>query len=115
MAVDSQHRNSNESERSNRCIYDDFKLKKPHFGFHDLYKNMSELSGLHQVNPTAFMSALHCCAMSNGCYCLLEVSSYCFLTLHWYIFTINTTDVVVICHESDEAVFFRGRQVDIIM
>ena len=35
MALDPQHRYSNESERANKDIYDDFKLKKP-FGLHGL-------------------------------------------------------------------------------
>ena len=37
MVVDPQHRYSNESERANWNIYDDFKLKKP-CGLHSLYK-----------------------------------------------------------------------------
>ena len=36
MAVDTQHRYSNEAERAN--IYDNFELKKP-FCPHGLYKN----------------------------------------------------------------------------
>ena len=39
MAVDSQHKYSNEAEWANKYIYDDFKLKKP-FGIHGLYKNI---------------------------------------------------------------------------
>ena len=35
MAVDPYHRYSNEAERDNQDIYNDFKLKKP-FGLHDL-------------------------------------------------------------------------------
>ena len=38
MAVDSQHRYSNESERANEDIYDDFKLKKPHLVTMFFYK-----------------------------------------------------------------------------
>ena len=37
MAVDPYHRYSNESERANEDIYDDFKLKK-HFGYDVFYK-----------------------------------------------------------------------------
>ena len=37
MAVDPCHRHSNESEKANLEIYDDFKLKK-NFGLHALYK-----------------------------------------------------------------------------
>ena len=40
MAVDTQHKYSNEPERANQDIYDDFKLKKP-FILHRLSKNMS--------------------------------------------------------------------------
>ena len=45
MAVDPQHRYSNEAERANYVIYNDFKLKKP-FGLHGLYKKILTLSGL---------------------------------------------------------------------
>ena len=40
MAVDPKHRYSNEAERANWDIYDDFNLKKP-FGLHGLYQNIS--------------------------------------------------------------------------
>ena len=42
MVIDPWHRNSNEAERANEDIYDDFKIKKP-FGFHGLKKNNSSL------------------------------------------------------------------------
>ena len=42
---------SNESERANYDIYDIFKLKKP-FVLHNLYKNMSALKGLEQVDTS---------------------------------------------------------------
>ena len=42
MAVDPQHRYSNESERLNEDIYDDFKMKKP-LDLHELYKKNSTL------------------------------------------------------------------------
>ena len=42
MAVDPKHGHSNEPERANLDIYDDFKLKKP-FSPHGLYKNISAL------------------------------------------------------------------------
>ena len=42
MVVDQQQRYSNEAERANWDIYDDFKLKKP-FGLHGLYKHNSAL------------------------------------------------------------------------
>ena len=45
MAVDPYHRYSNEAERDNKEIYDDFKLKKP-FGLHGLYKKISAWLGL---------------------------------------------------------------------
>ena len=35
---------SNEAERANWDIYDDFKLKKP-FGLHGLYKNIQHFKG----------------------------------------------------------------------
>ena len=38
MAVDPYHRYSNESERANEDIYDDFKLKKPHLVAKFFYK-----------------------------------------------------------------------------
>ena len=38
MAVDPWHRYSNESERANEDIYDDFKLKKNTFGYDVFYK-----------------------------------------------------------------------------
>ena len=42
MAVDLYHRYSNESERANGDIYDDFKYTKP-FGLHGLYESISAL------------------------------------------------------------------------
>ena len=42
MAVDPLHKYSNESERANKDIYDDFKIKKP-FGLHGFYKKNSTL------------------------------------------------------------------------
>ena len=43
MAVDRQHRYSNEAERATKLdIYDDFKLKKPS-GIHGLHKNIPAL------------------------------------------------------------------------
>ena len=39
------HRYLNESERANKAIYNDFKLKKP-FGPHGLYESISALKGL---------------------------------------------------------------------
>ena len=44
MAVNPLHRYSNESERTNWDIYNDFELKKP-FGLHGLYKHNSALQG----------------------------------------------------------------------
>ena len=47
MTVDPWHtcnKYSNEEERTNKAIYDDFKLKKP-FGFHGSYRNISALQG----------------------------------------------------------------------
>ena len=38
---------SNESERANEDIYNDFKLKKP-FGLHGLLNNISALEGFRQ-------------------------------------------------------------------
>ena len=43
---------SNESERSKKDIYDDFKLKKP-FGFHGVYANNSALCGLKRSGPAS--------------------------------------------------------------
>ena len=42
MTVDPQDRYSNEAERGNYDIYDNFKLRKS-FGFHGLYTNISAL------------------------------------------------------------------------
>ena len=42
MAVDTEHRYSNEAERANWDIYDDFKSKIP-FGLHVFYINISAL------------------------------------------------------------------------
>ena len=39
MTVDPSHRYSNEAERANWNISEDFKLGKP-FGLHSLYKNI---------------------------------------------------------------------------
>ena len=37
------HRYSNEAERANWDIYDDFKLKNNNFGSHSLYNNIAAL------------------------------------------------------------------------
>ena len=42
MAVDPWHGYSNEAERANKVVYDDFELKKP-FGLYGFYKNNSVL------------------------------------------------------------------------
>ena len=49
MAVDLWHRYSNESERANKDIYDDFKLKKL-FGFHDFHKKIQRFKGYTHIN-----------------------------------------------------------------
>ena len=54
MAVDPQHRYSNESEMANEDIYDDFKLKKP-FSSHGFCEIISAFQGLTDkyihINP----------------------------------------------------------------
>ena len=42
MVIDPYHRYSNEAERANQAIYDNFKLKK-HVCLHGLYKSISAL------------------------------------------------------------------------
>ena len=54
MAVDPYHRYSNEAERANEDIYDDFKLKKP-FGLHGLCKDNSALYGLKIRTLTLYL------------------------------------------------------------
>ena len=44
MAIDTQHRYSNESERANEDICDDFKMEKP-FGLHGFYKRIQRFKG----------------------------------------------------------------------
>ena len=44
MAVDPYHRYSNETERNDKDIYDDFKSKKP-FCLHRLYKIFQRFEG----------------------------------------------------------------------
>ena len=46
QAVEPRHRYSNVSERGEKNIYDDFKLKKS-FRLHGLYKILSALCGLN--------------------------------------------------------------------
>ena len=43
MAADPYHSYSNEAERANEDIYDDFNLKKIIFCLHRLYKNISAI------------------------------------------------------------------------
>ena len=49
MVVDPKHRYSNESERANEDIYDDFKLKKKAFGLHGFWKNFAECYGIQHI------------------------------------------------------------------
>ena len=45
MAVDPYHRYSNESERADWDIYDDFKLKKNSFGLQGFHKTIQRFEG----------------------------------------------------------------------
>ena len=54
MAVDQWHKNSNEAERVERYIYDDFKLKTPVY-LYGLYQMVSALQGLNTATKPCLL------------------------------------------------------------